>query len=488
VDEMRILVTGASGYVGGRLVPLLLRAGHDVVLMTRDPGVLEGRFEGAHIVRGDLLEPASLAPAVAGAQAVYYLAHSMAAGEDGFAERDVLAARHLAIAAREAGVSRIIYLGGLGDGSEGLSRHLASRQGVGRELAAHGIPVTELRAAVIIGSGSASFEILRHLTERLPVMITPRWVRTMCQPIAIRDVLAYLLAALEHPEVTGVVEIGGADVLSYGEMMMAYADARGLRRLMIPVPVLTPRLSSYWVGLVSPAPSSIARPLIEGLRNEVVVRDPRPAQRLGVSPLGYREAVARAIDRTSSGEIESAWFDAYVARSRGRSPLPGSAEGMIVDRRVAESALPPERLFAAIEGIGGRTGWPYQPLWRLRGMVDRVVGGVGMRLGRRDPVHLRTGDALDFWRVEVVRRPELLRLRAEMRLPGRAWLQFEVLPRQDEPGSSRLVQTAFFEPRGLAGLAYWYALYPLHGPIFRAMLRRIASGSDDEVAEAMTGG
>ena len=255
---------------------------------------------------------------------------------------------------------------------------------LGRELAAHGVPVTELRAAVIIGSGSASFEILRHLTERLPVMITPRWVRTRCQPIAVADVLAYLVAVLDHPEVTGIVEVGGPDVLAYGEMMEGYARARGLRRLMIPVPVLTPRLSSYWVGLVSPVPSSVARPLIEGLRNEVIVRDPVPASRLGVTPMGYAEAVARAIDRTARGDRESTWFDRFRDRHLGDHRVPTSAEGMLLDRRETVVAASPERLFEAVETIGGATTWPFLPLWQLRGMIDRVLGGPGMRLGRRD--------------------------------------------------------------------------------------------------------
>ncbi len=282
---MRILIVGASGYIGSRLVPLLQAAGHELILTSRDGRSLADRFPDARVVRADLLEPSTLGPALDGVQVAYYLAHSMGEGEHGFAERDRKAAANFAEAAASAGVDRIVYLGGLGDATAGLSHHLASRQETGAELAAHGVPVTEFRAAVIIGSGSASFEILRHLTERLPVMITPRWVSTRCQPIGIADVLDYLVGTLEHPEVTGVVEIGGPDVLSYGDMMRAYARVRGLRRLMIPVPVLTPRLSSYWVNLVSPVPAGIARPLIEGLRTEVVVRNPEPAARFGLDPL-----------------------------------------------------------------------------------------------------------------------------------------------------------------------------------------------------------
>jgi len=472
---MRILIVGASGYVGGRLVPALARLGYDLTLAGRDPGPLAQRFPTTRVVRADLLDPNSLAPAVEGIEVAYYLAHSMGAGESGFAERDVLAARAFATAAARAGVSRIVYLGGLGDDTPALSPHLASRHEVGAELARHGVAVTEFRAAIVIGSGSSSFEILRHLTERLPVMITPRWVSTRCQPIGIGDVIAYLTAALDHPEITGVIEIGGPDVLSYGQMMLRYAAMRGLRRLMIPVPVLTPRLSSYWVNLISPVPADIARPLIEGLRNEVVVRDPAPARIFGVTAATYDEALALAIRRSGDGELESTWFDARSPRNRQSLPAVESREGMIIDRRMLLVRASPDEVFAAVERVGGASGWPYADLlWRVRGVGDRIVGGVGMRLGRRDPDRLRAGDAVDFWRVEEIRRPESLRLRAEMKLPGRAWLQYEVVP---EKGGSRLLQTAFFEPKGLPGLAYWYLLYPAHALIFRGMIRVLAQRS-----------
>jgi hypothetical protein len=334
------------------------------------------------------------------------------------------------------------------------------------------VSVTEFRAAIVIGSGSASFEILRHLTERLPLMITPRWVGTHCQPIGIGDVLDYLVGALDHPEVVGIVEIGGPDILSYGDMMLAYARQRGLRRLMIPVPVLTPRLSSYWVNLVSPVPAGIARPLIEGLRNEVVVRDPGPAQAFDLSPLAYVEALRLAIERTDRHAMESTWFDAIASPDGQDLSSVEAREGMIIDRRAMAVQAPPEHVFSVVERVGGAAGWPYANLlWRIRGLADRAVGGVGMRLGRRDPDRLRIGDALDFWRVEEVRAPNLLRLRAEMRVPGQAWLQFEVVP---VGAGSRLVQTAFFEPKGLPGLAYWYLLYPAHAVIFRGMVRALA--------------
>jgi len=476
---MRILVVGASGYIGGRLVPRLLADGHDLTLTGRDARPLVARFPDSRVIAADLLDAATLVPALQGIEVVYYLAHSMRAGERGFAERDRIAARNLASAAAAAGVARIIYLGGLGEDGGDLSTHLASRHDTGAELAAHGVPVTEFRAAVIIGSGSASFEIMRHLTERLPIMITPRWVRTRCQPIGVADVREYLVGALQHPEIVGVVEIGGPDILSYGEMMGRYAKLRGLRRLMIPVPVLTPRLSAYWVNLVTPVPSGIARPLVDGLRNEVIVRDPGPARAFDITPIPYVEALQRAIDRTGRRDVESTWFDSIDPPDRASITSMTSLEGMIVDRRQLVIQASPDRVFAEVERIGGHAGWPYlNILWRIRGLMDRMVGGVGMRLGRRDSERLRVGDALDFWRVEEVRRPELLRLRAEMKVPGRAWLQYEVIP---EGGGSRLIQSAFFEPKGLPGLAYWYVLYPIHGLIFRGTVRvlgeRAVSGS-----------
>jgi uncharacterized protein YbjT (DUF2867 family) len=478
---MRILVVGASGYVGGRLVPLLTSRAHDLVLLSRDPRPLAARFPAARVVGADLLEPASLPSAVEGVDVAYYLAHSMGDDDAGFADRDRRAAGNFAEAAAAAGVRRIVYLGGLGDDDDDtrLSPHLASRHEVGAELGRHGVPITEFRAAIIIGSGSASFEILRHLTERLPLMITPRWVGTRCQPIGIGDVLDYLVEALDHPEAVGIVEIGGPDILSYGDMMLAYARQRGLHRLMIPVPVLTPRLSSYWVNLISPVPASIARPLIEGLRNEVVVRDPGPARAFDHSPLPYVEALRRAIERTDRLALESTWFDAFAAPDR-KALLPVKArEGMIVDRRAKTVRAAPGRVFAELERVGGTTGWPYaNVLWRIRGLTDRAVGGVGMRLGRRDPDRLRVGDALDFWRVEEIRPPHLLRLRAEMKVPGRAWLQYEVVP---VDSGCRLVQTAFFEPKGLPGLAYWYLLYPAHAVIFRGMVRALSRSATSDV-------
>ncbi len=477
---MRILVIGGSGYVGSRLVASLARRGDQIRLAGRDARLLADRFPGADVVQADLLEPESLKPALEGVDVAYYLAHSMGGGEAGFAERDLHAARSFASAAALADVQRIVYLGGLGDDRTDLSHHLASRHEVGAELARHDVPVTEFRAAIVIGSGSASFEILRHLTERLPIMITPRWVATRCQPIGIADVVSYLVESLEHPEITGTVEIGGPDVLSYGEMMLGYARLRGLRRIMIPVPVLTPKLSSYWVNLVSPVPARIARPLIEGLRNEVIVTDPGPAKAFAATPVSFERAVTLALGR-SHEEVASTWFDRFSAQNRQTLDAVESREGMIVDRRVRRISTAPDRVFAAVERMGGASGWPYaNVLWRLRGLGDRLVGGVGMRLGRRDPERLRLGDALDFWRVEEIQRPKLLRLRAEMKLPGRAWLQYEVMP---DPAGSRLVQTAFFEPKGVPGLAYWYALYPAHAVIFRGMLRRLAPRKDPAFTE-----
>jgi uncharacterized protein YbjT (DUF2867 family) len=479
---MRIVIVGASGYVGGRLAARLIELDHVVRLASRDPRGLAERFPEADVARVDLLAPATLPAALEGAEMAYYLAHSMAEGAAGFEQRDLDAARAFAVAARAAGVGHIVYLGGLGDPSSRLSPHLASRQRVGAELAAAGVPVTEFRAAVIVGSGSASFELLRALVEHLPVMITPRWVHTLCQPIAIRDVLDYLVAAAGHQERAGIVEIGGPDVLSYAEMMQDYARLRGLRRHMLPVPVLTPRLSSYWCSLVTPVPASIARPLIEGLRNEVVVRDPGPAAAFGVQTTPFELAVRRAIQRLDGHDVESTWFDSLGVPGRPDLATDGSREGMIVDRRRRVVRASPSVTFAEIERLGGVGGWPFaDALWAARGLLDRIVGGPGMRLGRRDPERVRVGDAVDFWRVEAVRRPELLRLRAEMKVPGRAWLQYEVVP---SAAGSRVVQTAFFEPRGLAGLLYWHALLPAHQLVFRGSIRELARRAERRAASA----
>ncbi len=476
-DGRWVLVTGATGYVGGRLAPHLLERGSRVRVLARDPARLQGRSwaRQVEIVQGDVLRPETLDAALAGVSAAYYLIHSMSRTA-AFHQRDLEAARAFGEAARRAGVGRIIYLGGLGDPASDLSDHLRSRQQTGEALREAGVPVTEFRAAVIVGSGSLSFEMIRYLTELLPAMICPRWVYTRTQPIAIRDVLAYLTLALDKPETAGqIVEIGGADVVTYGEMMLQYAQVRGLRRLLIPVPVLTPRLSSHWVHWMTPVPASIARPLIEGLRNEVIVRDDRARTLFPeIAPLDYRSAVRLALESLNAGEVETRWSDALISSQGDRRPfILTTHDGMNIERRQRRVQAPAEAVFAAFTGVGGDRGWPgFNGLWQLRGVLDRLVGGVGFRRGRRDPDTLRVGDALDFWRVEAIEPNRLLRLRAEMKLPGAAWLQFEVEPEGE--GACRFTQTAFFAPRGLFGFLYWYGLYPAHGPIFSQMIRRLA--------------
>lgn len=468
-----MLVTGATGYIGGRLVPRLLSMGYRVRCLVRDPSRLEGRpwHDEVEIVAGDVLQPESLGPAMQRVEIAYYLIHSLGSGAD-FNARDLKAARTFSDAARSARVSRIIYLGGLAEASPELSEHLRSRQHTGDVLREGGVPVTEFRAGVIVGSGSLSFEMIRYLTERLPVMICPRWVYTRTQPIGIREVLEYLTAAQAVPASTGrIIEIGGADVVTYGDMMMIYAEVRELKRSLVPVPVLTPRLSSLWVNLVTPIPSRIARPLVEGLRNENIVRD-HSADELfpEIRPAGYRTSVKRALDRLQASKVETTWSDALSTSQRDVPPvILTNHEGMIIERRQRVIAASPADGFNAFIGLGGKRGWLYMDwAWKLRGFADRMVGGVGMRRGRRSSDDLRVGDAVDFWRVEAVERGRLLRLRAEMKVPGKAWLQFEVTPRED--GSTLLSQSAFFAPRGLAGWLYWYALYPIHRIIFSGLI------------------
>ncbi len=479
-SDCLILVSGATGYIGGRLVPRLLGFGYRVRCLVRDPARLQGRswYSSVEVVRGDVLERDTLGPAMAGVQAAYYLVHSLGGGST-FHRRDLAAAANFGEAARAAGVERIIYLGGLAESTPGLSEHLRSRQQTGEELRRGGVPVTEFRAGVIVGSGSVSFEMIRYLTERLPLMICPRWVYTRTQPIGIREVLEYLTAALDVPDSRGrIIEIGGSEVVTYGEMMTIYAEVRGLRRWLISVPVLTPRLSSYWVNLVTPIPAAIARPLVEGLRNENTVRDPLAGKLFpGIRPADYRSSVERALERLQASNIESAWSDALSTSQRNRPPVVlTTQEGMVLERRQRVVQAPAVEVYRVFTGLGGSRGWLYWNwAWRSRGFLDRLIGGVGLRRGRRDPDGIRVGDALDFWRVEAAEPGRLLRLRAEMKVPGKAWLQFQAVP--EAGGGSLLTQTAFFAPRGLSGWVYWYGLYPFHAFIFNGLIDRIAKRS-----------
>jgi uncharacterized protein YbjT (DUF2867 family) len=395
-----------------------------------------------------------------------------------FRREERLAATNFADAAKQAGVRRIVYLGGLGNPKHGLSEHLRSRQETGELLRASGVPVIEFRASIIIGSGSLSFELIRTLVERLPVMVCPKWVATPAQPISIEDVLDYLLAALEISGTENrVFEIGGPDRVCYGDIMREYARQRGLTRVMIPVPILTPYLSSLWLGLVTPIYARIGRKLVEGLRNPTIVEDPSALEAFSIRPRGLQEAIARAIQNEDQRYAQTRWSDALSAN--GVRPRWGGARfgSRVIDSRTALVPTRVETTFAPIQRIGGETGWYYANwLWRLRGMLDLLVGGVGLRRGRRDPVDLRVGDVVDFWRVEALDRNRLLRLQAEMRLPGRAWLEFEVSPSGD---SSTIRQTAIFDPRGLLGLAYWYGLYPLHQLIFAGMLRALSRAAEE---------
>ncbi len=494
---MRVLVSGATGYIGGRLVPQLLADGHEVRCLARTTAKLEGRAwrDDVEVARGDVLDRESLDGAMDGIDAAYYLVHSMD-GEGEFMKRDRQAAENFRDAAAAAGVHRIVYLGGLGQaGDEGLSEHLRSRHEVGEVLADGDVAVTELRAAIIIGSGSASFEMLRNLVEVLPIMTTPQWVETRCQPIAIRDVLAYLAAVIDEPEAAGrVLELGGPDVMTYREMMQTYAAVAGLRRrVILPVPVLTPTLSSLWVGLVTPLPTGLARPLVESLRNEVIVGDRPISDVIDHEDMSFRDALDMALQRVQDLDVATTWASADLSRpsaARRRAPVgdrdrnaepqpedPDWSGGRVfVDERIVRSDATPQELFATVTSLGGQRGWlAARWLWELRGLLDVLLGGIGTRRGRRHPQQLAVGDAIDFWRVEAIEPDALLRLRAEMKVPGEAWLEFRITPDGD---GSRLEQRARFHPRGLGGRLYWGAMVPFHQFIFPVMARRIANATE----------
>ena len=477
-----IAVTGSTGYVGGRLVPLLLDAGFRVRCIAREPRKLDDRHWRSHphvsVVRSDLPDSESLAPLLAGCDAAYYLVHSMESSGKDYADRDRKLAEVFAQAALRAGVSRIIYLGGLGQLSAGLSEHLTSRREVEKVLGSTGIPVTVFRAAMIIGSGSVSFEILQYLVERLPIMITPSWVKTESQPIAIKDVLHWLVRCLSVPETSGrILEIGGPDVLAYRELMAIMAQERGLkRRIVIPLPLLTPQLSSGWISLVTPVSYRMARPLAEGLRNRVVVTNNDVQQLMPHDAIGVREAIRLALARVRANDVATRWSVA--------GPIPGDPDwaggAVFGDERSIVVFANAQRVFEAVTRIGGGHGWyAGDVLWRLRGWMDKVAGGPGLRRGRRHPDRVEFGETLDFWRVIGLERNRTLLLLAEMKLPGIATLNFSLAPDETE-GATKLIMTARFRPKGILGVLYWYSVLPLHNVVFGGMLKgikRMAEGS-----------
>ncbi|MBP9865951.1 MAG: SDR family oxidoreductase [Candidatus Omnitrophica bacterium] len=478
----RILVTGATGYIGGRLIPLLLERGYAVRAMARSRSKLQDRLWAqdprVQLVEADIFNLESLKAAVTGCEAAFYLVHSMLPGQKDFCAADKLAAENMKLAAAACGIKRLVYLGGLGEEGPGLSQHLQSRAEVARILNSGTVPVTILRAAMIIGAGSASFEILRYLVDRLPIMVTPRWLKTLNQPIAVSNVLTYLAGVLEKPETAGeTYDIGGPDILTYHQLMDLYAEEAGLpHRMVVPVPVLTPRLSSYWIHLVTPVPASLARPLAEGLKNPVVCRETRIRQIIPQELLSCREAIRGALSRLKDDEIQSHWTDAGVLPCVASIDAgdPAWAGGTVFsDRRTLPVKASAIHLWRVLETLGGKTGWFHADwLWGLRGVLDRMIGGVGLRRGRRSQQQLRVGDALDFWRVSFLDKPRVMILLAEMKLPGKALLQFKIT--EENPGLCRLDMTARFWPRGLGGILYWYFVMPFHAYVFSGMLRQIA--------------
>jgi uncharacterized protein YbjT (DUF2867 family) len=472
-----ILVTGATGYVGGRLVPRLLEAGYRVRCLVRDPNRLQGRpwLKRVEVFSGDALVLDTLMEAMKDVSAAYYLIHGKQGGRIN-AHRDLDVARNFAEAAGEAKIERIIYLGELVDPTSDLSQYLRARHETGYILRHSSVPVTEFRAGMIVGSGSALFEMVRYVTERQPLLVCPAWFYSEAQPIAIRDVLSYLIDALKTPESIGkMIEIGGSTRLTYADMLMGYAKERGLKRALIRTPFYAPRLSAYWIHMVTPIHWRVVLPLIEGLHARLIVRD-GTAKKLfpQIKPLDFQTAVHLALGRIQRDNVETSWSDALVTVAGDIKPYQFTVEeGMYVETRKMLLQLSPQDVFRSYTGIGGERGWLYMDwAWGFRGWLDKLVGGVGLRRGRRHPDEIYAGEALDFWRVEEVQKNRLLRLRAEMKLPGKAWLQFESEPQKDK---TLLTVTAYFAPYGLFGFLYWYAMWPFHKFIFDGLTRQIAS-------------
>lgn len=483
MTERSILVTGATGYIGGRLVRILIESGHRVRCLARKPEILRARFgDRVEVVQGDVMNKASLEKALSGIETAFYLVHSMGEGDD-FEALEKTGATNFGEAARDSSLQKIIYLGGLGAGRD-LSPHLRSRHEVGRLLNRVGTPVLEFRASIIVGSGSLSFEMIRALVERLPVMITPRWVSTKAQPLAISDLLMYLVQAIDIPvESHSIYEIGGADQVSYGDLMREYARQRGLHRLTVPVPVLSPRLSSLWLGLVTPLYVRTGRKLIDSLRHATIVLNHDAEKVFTIHPRGVRKAIADALKNEDKELAETRWSDSLSAAGPIRGFGGRRVGNRLVDRRTATVQATSRQAFRPIREIGGEKGWYYADwLWRVRGFLDLLVGGVGMRRGRRSPTSLAVGDVIDWWRVETYEDNSRLQLAAEMRLPGRAWLEFTV---EENGGSCRIQQTAIFDPIGLPGVLYWYGVYPLHALVFRGMLAGIARAAMEQVEQEL---
>ena len=471
--EGKILVTGATGYIGGRIVPVLLENGFSIRVLARNPKRLQNKpwYDDVEVFDGDVLNKSSMVGLFEDVDTALYLIHSMASYDD-FDSTDIKAAKNFSSIAKNEGLKRIIYLGGLADKNSNLSKHLSSRIETGDELRNSGINIIEFRASVIVGSGSLSFEMIRHLSERLPVMICPKWVYTKTQPIAIRNVLDYILKTIQLKlNKNYIFEIGGKDVLSYGDMIKEYSSERKLNRFLVPIPFLTPNLSSYWVHWTTPLSANITRPLVEGLKNESIIKKHIKEDFFkNIKLLNYKEAVSEALKCLETENVATSWSDS-ISSSKGRDGQElelQSKEGMIVESRKILINATAEKIYMFLCSIGGDKGWLYANfLWVIRGYIDLLLGGVGLRRGKRNQTKINQGDALDFWRVERIESNKLIRLKAEMKLPGVAWLEYKI------DDNSNLIQTAYFAPKGLLGLTYWYSLYPIHKIIFRGLLNSI---------------